>query len=156
MQKKLLSKNRAKKNATQRKKCQNIVRGRGRLSYLVAKMSSGRHILAGKKRTGFGRRRTPFRCCSFFPRDSKCAKGWGKNKKKKEEQGNASLGRAFFGWFPLFVSRGCSYTKKKITIIHVNVLKDILVAELSLPKKDKSVSMLFSQCNCFGVCCWQL
>jgi len=39
-----------KKIATQRKKCQNIVRGRGRLSYLVAKMSSGRHILAGKKR----------------------------------------------------------------------------------------------------------
>lgn len=38
-----------KKNAAKKKKCQNVVRGRGGLSYLVAKMSSGRHILAGQK-----------------------------------------------------------------------------------------------------------
>lgn len=83
------------KNAAKKKKCQNVVRGRGGLSYLVAKMSSGRHILAGQKwwlesrAEGEWQAQTAFRF-RFFPKDLKAAQG--------DKMGqNASLGRAFFG-----------------------------------------------------------
>jgi len=57
-------------------------------------MSSGRHILAGKKGGGLAGRgqRLDFVFFQGFP-----GKGVGKKKKKEKWEENASLGRAFFG-----------------------------------------------------------